>query len=283
MLPYLVDCYPAQTSSWRSGTDFFYPDFFDPEWQGHARERIREMVEAERGNPNLIGYYWTDTPLWHLEKARRERGTDWVSSIRQLPDTSPGNKRYQQFLSESGSESGDEAFLQIIARQFYKVLGEETRRLDPRGIIFGERYNFNDCGEVVIKEALPWIDAIAFQPGGALFDGKLLDHLHVISGKPILLCDHQISFPTPRFPKTMWQQLPTQEAVGKAHARYLEEAFAKPYILGYHRCQFIDRYIPSQGILKQGLLREDGSPYEELVRTVTENNLTTLRKFAGAK
>ena len=78
----------------------------------------------------------------------------------------------------------------------------------------------------------------------------------------------------------MWQQLPNQEEVGMAHREYLDTALAKPYILGYHRCQYIDRFKARKGVLKQGLLKVDGTPYKTLVRTVTENNRFTLDTFS---
>jgi hypothetical protein len=107
--------------------------------------------------------------------------------------------------------------------------------------------------------------------------------LHKKTGKPILLCDHQASFAVPDYPKTMWQQLESQEAVGKAYAKYLEDAFKKPYIIGYHRCQYIDRFAKHPGVLKQGMLREDGTPYKTLAQYTTEANRAAVRSFAEGK
>ena len=53
----------------------------------------------------------------------------------------------------------------------------------------------------------------------------------------------------------------------------------KPYLVGYHRCQYIDRFVHNKGILKQGLLREDGSPYEELIDGVRKANGEAMKLF----
>jgi len=281
LLPYLASTHPTATSRWRPDSQFSFPDVFDPVWQEEAKKDIQVMVERERGNSRLIGYYWTDIPQWDLVKAKRMRGANWVETIRNLPDTAPGKIAYQAFAKENPDHT-DEDFLGVIADIYYRVVGEENRRLDPEGIVFGERYLVGDFPEVVVKAALPWIDAIAFQPGGAKFDEKSCDRLYEMSGgKPIFLCDHQASFPTPLFRETMWQQLPDQEAVGEAHRQYLEAALAEPYILGYHRCQYVDRFKDRKGVLKQGLLKADGTPYEVLVKTVTENNRMALDAFAA--
>ncbi len=50
-------------------------------------------------------------------------------------------------------------------------------------------------------------------------------------------------------------------------------------IVGYNRCQYIDRYKGGQKILKQGLLQVDGKPYEELVASVQKNNWRIHERF----
>jgi hypothetical protein len=54
----------------------------------------------------------------------------------------------------------------------------------------------------------------------------------------------------------------------------------KPYIIGYQRCQYIDRYNEYPGVLKQGLLREDGSAYTTLEAAVAATNAAILETFS---
>ena len=49
----------------------------------------------------------------------------------------------------------------------------------------------------------------------------------------------------------------------------ITDAFAKPYILGYFKCQYVDQVLPT-GMLKQGLHQADGKPYEEFVGLLTK-------------
>ena len=315
LLPFMADAFLEKNSFFLPEAAFRYSDVFDPAVQEQQREVIRRMCDNAKTNPRLIGYYWTDTPQWDLRNARTRRGIDWVSTIRQLGAAAPGKRRYVEFLKEryggkiaavnkeyslaaisfpdllshpfngldlSNPEiyADDQEFLRLIAREHYRVIGEETRRCDPKHLVFGERYLMGDHPDAVIQEALPHIDVLSIQPLGKEFNGELFDRLHRLVGKPILLCDHQCSFATPDYPKTMWQQLESEEAVGQAYARFLECAFAKSYILGFHRCQYIDRFVPYQGVLKQGLLRENGRPYETLVNHVRDANREQMRRFA---
>ncbi|MEM0968852.1 MAG: hypothetical protein AAGJ31_05850, partial [Verrucomicrobiota bacterium] len=144
---------------------------------------------------------------------------------------------------------------------------------------FGERYAGRALPMEVIEEALPWIDVVSVQPGEVEFPKDNFDRLYQTAGKPIIICDHQSSFNTSEHTNVMWNTLPDVASVGHAHATYLNEGFATPYLIGYHRCQYIDRYKKAQNILKQGLLQVDGTPYQALVKTVADNNWATHRRF----
>ena len=277
MIPYLSPMYLTKNSNYLSDTQFSYPDIFDPAIQAKIRERIRFNISKQEGNPNLIGYYWTDTPQWDLTRSSTKRRTNWVSTIRDLPNSAPGIQRYKKFLAEGGVE--DYEFLRLIARELYKILGEETKRCAPRSLIFGERYLAGDHPDCVVEEALPYIDVLSIQPGGAKFQTSYFDELHQKFKKPIILCDHQSSFPTPAYPKTMWEQMESEEAAGQAYEQYVKAAFSKPYIIGYQRCQYIDRFEKERGILKQGLIREDQTVYKNVVQHITEANKAVIKQF----
>jgi hypothetical protein len=316
-LPFMTEAYPypASIAYWMPETR--YPDIFDPAWEVEIKNTIELMCDLVKQNKdNLIGYYWTDTPRWDLDTARTQINDDWVSHIRSLPETAAGKKQYMKFLTEryldnpSALESlygihpnnsdhsipdifsgisiehptvleDDKAFLRLIARRYYSILGEATRKTDPCHLIFGDRYLGGDHPKEVIEEALPYIDVLSVQPLGTTFEVDLFDFLFEMSQKPILICDHQSSFYTTEYPNTMWNQLPSEAEAAKAYDEYLAAAFKKPYIIGYHRCQYIDRYDKNSGLLKQGLLREDETPYHQLTEQIKQTN--TSLKGALAK
>ena len=79
----------------------------------------------------------------------------------------------------------------------------------------------------------------------------------------------------------MWNTLPDMASVDKAYATYMKGGFATPYIIGYNRCQYIDRYKQGQNILKQGMLQVDGQPYQKLVESVAKHNWQVHQQFKG--
>ncbi|MCH2036764.1 MAG: hypothetical protein MK120_07415 [Puniceicoccaceae bacterium] len=282
LMPYMEDSFLEKNSNFLPNDEFYYPDVFAPEVQSEKLRKIRTMCR-HTDNPNLIGYYWTDTPQWDLQRSLHTRGTNWVIEIRKLPEDSPGRQRYEDYRSDcqrSNTLATDEGFLGIIAQEHYKLIGEATRQLHPNALIFGERYLLEDHPQVVLDAAMPYIDVISIQPGSDCFESDYFDDLYARYKKPIIICDHQCSFATPEYANTMWKQLDSEQAVANMYKNYLSEAVAKPYIIGYHRCQYIDRFNPHPGVLKQGLLREDGTAYEVLQKAVIAANLQAQDNFS---
>ena len=114
--------------------------------------------------------------------------------------------------------------------------------------------------DVVVQEALPYIDAIAIQPTSREFNRKFFDHVFEKYRKPIYIADHVSSFATKEHPVTMGQAAEDAESYVAYYERYVTAALSRPYIIGYNKCQYQDEMSP-EGMLKQGLLQRSGEPY----------------------
>ena len=49
-----------------------------------------------------------------------------------------------------------------------------------------------------------------------------------------------VSFPTEKYRYTMWQQLNNQTEVAEKHSEYLNKVVNESYLIGYHRCQYVN-------------------------------------------
>lgn len=275
LIPFMMPSQPlVGNSSWLEKEKFFFSDIFDFEVKIEILNKIQNMT-SEKDNPNLIGYFWTDMPMWNLKKSKEKFGFNWVDYIKNLPENSAGRIRYEKFKNEQlfdNSLTFEENFLKLIAKEYYKLIGEETKRLDPGALIFGERYAMHRVPTYIIEEALPYIDVVSIQPHDCDFNENYFRKIHEITGKPIIICDHQCSFPTEKYRYTMWQQLNNQTEVAEKHSEYLNEVVNESYLIGYHRCQYIDRYEPTNNLLKQGMVKENGETYEPHASIITRTN-----------
>ena len=177
------------------------------------------------------------------------------------------------------SLSFDENFLKLIAREYYKLVGKETRRLDPNTLIFGERYSMGRIPTYIIEEALPYIDVISIQPNGCSFDKNYFRMINQLTGKPIIICDHQCSFPTENHAHTMWEQFKNQRKASNNYSKIVISAVNEPYLLGYHRCQYIDRFNKKNKLLKQGMVKENGDIYQPQAKIISRLNKKVKKIF----
>tara|TARA_B100000925_G_scaffold126008_1_gene93992 strand:+ start:19180 stop:20340 length:1161 start_codon:yes stop_codon:yes gene_type:complete len=265
----------VKSAYYRGKNNVTFIDIFDPAEQAKLEAGVKFTCFRSRADrANIIGHCWTDLGSWPL---KNPSNTNWVEFIRNLPTDSPGQKAYQDFLSEwKGGDvtSRDQAFLRLIAREYFRIVGEATRKYDPGRLIFGDRFGFNTFDNDVVKEMLPYVDAIAVQPpfqGG--FPKQKLDEIHEFTGKPIILCDFAVRFKDGDKDIRSWKPATDSVDAGKQYAEYIRAALETNYIIGVFWCNPVDtpKGFNNPGV-KQGFFGEGMSPRPGLADAVKEVN-----------
>ncbi|MEM9481912.1 MAG: hypothetical protein AAGA58_19855, partial [Verrucomicrobiota bacterium] len=242
-MPYIESwSHLVQSAYYRGKNGVKFVDIFDPKEQDRLDAGVKLNCYLGRNSRhNIIGYCWTDLGSWPLQNPS---GTNWVEYIRALPKDSPGQKAYAEFLSTwkgDNEKARDQEFLRLIAREYFRVVGEANRKYDPGALVFGDRFGFNTFDPVVVKEMLPWVDGIAIQPPfNGPFPKEKFDEIHALTGKPIILCDFAIRFKDGD--KDIRSFKPAKDSVdaGKQYADYIKAALATDYIVGVFWCNPVD-------------------------------------------
>ena len=255
-----------------------YEDVFDPAFQARLRKHIRGIADKTAQDAHCIGYWWTDIPVWNPGQQKQKFGMSYVDFIRALPDGAPGRVRYESWKKENAAAK-DDAFHILIARELYTVTAAAYREFAPGKLIFSERYNTIPGAPLeIIAEAGKVVDVISFQPYEKKLKGDILDQVHAMTGKPIILSDWSLSFPVEGHTNTMWPQFPTPAEATTGYEAYLTSAFAKPYILGYYKCQYRDAIL-STGQLKQGIRTVSGELRKDWAENLRQIHTRLLEKF----
>lgn len=263
-IPHARGIHLVPTSSWLPAGRFGFRDVFDPQFLSGLERDIRGVVESSKEDPFLIGYFWTDIPAWGQKRAGGEAkgdplsGQDWISFYKGLPEGAAGRKVWADWRGEN-PEADEKAFLAVIARQLYRNAHAMTRRFDTNHLILGDRYLETDMPEHVVREALPYIDAIAIQPTTPAFDAAFFTGIARRFGKPIYIADHVSSYRTEEHPDTMGQKATDPESYVAYYTRYVTSALSHPAVIGFNKCQYQDQLV-SPDFLKQGMLQIDGTP-----------------------
>ncbi len=152
-----------------------YVDVFAPEVAARLDAGVREVCEASRGEPNLLGYVYSDRPMYGVgANPRRQGGTNpWVATLQQQPSGSPGKRTWIGVLAQrygtpplaaaaqgvsasswdalgaitswpeaspgSPAEADQLVFLALVVERWYQLQFEAVRRHDPAHLIFGDK------------------------------------------------------------------------------------------------------------------------------------------------
>ncbi|MBT6463244.1 MAG: beta-agarase [Opitutae bacterium] len=252
-MPYLASWnHLVPISYYRGKNGVKFVDLFDPKVEARLEAGVNAYCRINaKTSRNVIGYCWTDLGSWPLENPS---GSNWVDFIRNLPKNTPGQKAYQSFMERWKGDVGkvcDQAFLRIIAREYFRIIGEAQRKYAPDHLIFGDRFAFNTLDPDVMKEMLPYVDGIAIQPP---FHGKFpkekFAEIHKLTQKPILICDFAIRFKDGDKDIRNWKPAADSIAAGQAYAEYVTAALKTDYIVGVFWCNPVDT---SKGFGKPGV------------------------------
>ena len=253
-------------SYYRGKNGIKFVDVFDPKVQARLEGGVKaNCLLNGKNSQNVIGYCWTDLGSWPL---KNPTGSNWVDFIRSLPEDAPGRRVYRKFLSAWKGDDGkdrDQGFLRLIAREYFRIIGEAQRKHAPNHLIFGDRFGFNTLDPDVLQEMLPYVDGIAIQPPfhGA-FPKEKFDEIHQLAGKPILICDFAIRFKDGDKDIRSWKPAADSIAAGKAYAEYVKAALKTDYVVGVFWCNPVDtpkgfgKLGVKQGFFGKGLTERPG-------------------------
>jgi hypothetical protein len=266
------------TVTGRGERKHLYEDVFDPAFHTRLRKHIQNIADKTANDTRCIGYWWTDIPVWNPGQQMQKFGLSYVDFIRALPEGAPGRVRYESWKKENPT-AGDDAFHILIARELYRVTAAAYREFAPAKLLFSERYNTIPGAPLeIIAEAGKVVDIISFQPYEKTLKGDILDQVNAMTGKPIILSDWSLSFPVEGHKNTMWPQFPTSAEAATAYEAYLSSALAKPYILGYYKCQYRDAILPT-GQLKQGIRTVNGDLRRDWAERLQQIHSRLLEDF----
>ncbi len=261
--PYTKGINLVKVCWWMPDSMFSFRDVFDPAYLQEMEAEVKSIVEPQKDNSMLIGYFWTDIPIW----TRKREGTGWIEFYKSLPEGTAGASIWAEWKQQNPEE--DELdFIAVIARQLYAKGYEYIRKYDKNHLIMGDRYHESDMPDIVIREALPYLDAISIQPTHKEFNVDFYDRIYKTYGKPIYIADHVSSYATDEHPITMGQVASIPQQYVEYYERFVTTALSRPYIIGFNKCQYQDEMAPGN-MLKQGLINFEEEPYpvNEGVRT----------------
>jgi hypothetical protein len=240
----------AETHQWEIETR--QPDFTRRGFEEWCDYVARDHCTRMRDDPKLIGYFYTDCPMW----VHTARDNEWKG-----PLFDP-----ERLHSETGRRE-----LFDLATRYYRVTHEAIRRYDPNHLILGDRYEANaPLPEIVIDAAMAYVDVLSFQ----CFDTpekvhEKLARWATYSHRPVLIADSAQRQPVS---DSSWPAHSDRENDPHAHGRVLRMLTEIPECVGYHLC---GAYLKNR-TRRSGLRDHRDIPAEEIIDGIREQNKCIL-------
>lgn len=218
------------------------PDFFSRDFEDWCDYIARAHCARFRDDPKLIGYFYSDCPMWvHTRQLNRRKGSLFDPARLR---TARGRKQ-----------------LFDLATRYYRVTHAAVRRYDGNHLILGDRYEAQaPLPTEVLAAACRYVDVLSFQhfgkPETVAAD---LRRWQRQTGKPVLLADHA----------TIIRRRDGSETTDPAaYAQMLALCRQLPGCIGFHLC---GAYIRNNA-RKRGLRDERGTVDRPLVAAIRRAN-----------
>lgn len=304
-------------ANWLKG---IFPDVFAPQFQQTLMDIAEKECAPRKNDPLLIGYFTDNELRWGPDWRSRQHLLD--DYLLMLPPDAPGKEKLLEFfrkrylhiegfnkawgmnlpdwdalvkltqLPPAPTEAVEQQrlndrldFLRIIAHEYFRQCHEVIKTHDLNHLILGCRFA-GYAPRPVVEAMGEFVDVVSFQWYGFEVPFKVLDELHQITGKPVMLTEFSFKAMDSGLPNTRGagKPVPTQKDRADYFERFVTALIKLPYTVGYHWFQWSDQ--PEKGRFdgensNYGLVKENDEAWELLTGRMTEVNARIEAVHAG--
>ena len=288
-----------------------FPDVYDPKYSSDSKEFAKQMIPY-RDDPNLIGYFLTNEPLWALLDCKyvviemlstdeqyyskdafvrfiSERHQNDIKKLNaawgiQLQSFDDLKRRVPRIGELAGAAADIDDFAEVLVRRYVTLPSEALKAVDPNHMNLGMRYSF--VSEAALRNAsigfenfdVFSINSYTYSPVDAF------DKLRSFADLPAIIGEFHFG----ALDRGMWhvgqKGVASQEERGWAYKYYVENGITHPNCVGLHYFPLDDQPLLGRSDgenFQMGLHDTCYRPYKEFVRVVRETNKTLYEVMTG--
>lgn len=295
------------------------PGFFDV-YQAGVKEAVLEAfvlqgLETRAEDPRLIGYFfdneipyhlfrqWTlgnegsnDVKL-HLAQFLSERYTDLAAFNLAWDLEAESFAALQQenlVLKTPQAEADFDAFFEMYLRDFYRLVHDVFRALDPNHLLLGDRYLASTMNNPKLRDQLAlaagsYLDVLSYNYYANTPDVARLQRMSELSGRPLILSEFHYAEPTSGLQGGV-RIVKNEQEKGLAYRNYVEQAAASGVVVGTHWFIYLDQAGTGrwfEGIHGEafgvGLLNVCDRPYKILAEEMMKTHARIYDVYLGTQ
>ncbi|MBD3266293.1 hypothetical protein GF373_06450 [bacterium] len=281
-----------------------FPDVFSRRFEKTAWRVAHSKCRPRRDDIYLLGYF-TDTNLfWGVNQYRR---SSLLMDYLQLPAESPGKVEAMAFLklkydtiaqfntawnikmenfgtitlpkSHSPTQKqreDEEAFLEIVARRYFRVCRQEIHEEDPNHLILGCRFD-ELAPAPVLRGMRDYVDVVSIDTYQFPPPLKRLQRIYSITRKPVLISAFSFKAADAGLPNTKGKGhiYESQQDRANGYHLFVNQVMKFPFVIGYHWFSYCDQ--PASGDWNgennnYGLVNNHDEPWRQLTEQAQKTN-----------
>ncbi len=286
----LMDSKIPFTYSFISDVDDWQKDVYHPGWLAHLESVISHATNY-KDNPYLVGYFVDNEAGWGHLRLLQNLPKDaylrkaWVKEIQrdistiELYNKSRGTdfsswEELMKVRDEKDVPPSDIMFLDsMFTDKYFGAIAATLKKYDPHHLYLGCRFTRKLKPDHILRIAGRYCDVVTVNVYSYEPITEQMDAWHTITGRPILIGEHQAALKGPRQLPLRWQVFTEAERV-QYFKNYVKKWASMPYSLGSHWYQFSDQHNTGRASNGEnqlvGFVDITDQPHAEMVSTAKE-------------
>ncbi|HEX2951638.1 MAG TPA: beta-galactosidase [Armatimonadota bacterium] len=303
-----------------SGNDYWRKmvDPYDPRFASEIHNAVKGVADKVKNDPLCIGYFFGNEESWGSGGSDQSR---YGLSIGSLALPADGSYTKQAILAELQSRYGDitklntawgtsfaswdamkapvtlpktltaacvkdlSAFLKNFARQYFRVVNAELKKVDPNHLYLGCRFAWYTQEEV--EAAAEICDVVSFNIYRPSVDQKAWGFLNDLN-KPCIIGEFHFGALDRGMLHTGLVATASQQERAETYIKYVRSVADNPAFIGCHWFQYIDEPLTGRSYDGEnyniGFLTVTDTPYPEMVQAArTVHQEVYPRRYGATK
>ena len=172
-----------------------------------------------------------------------------------------------------------EAYAAHFFDAYFKLVGETFRKYDPNHLLLGARFLVANANvESAVAACGKYCDVFSYNYYSRTIDPALLDRIHRLAGKPLLLSEWSFGTAEQGLAGGV-VDVRNQVERGNAYRSYVEEAASLPYVIGSQWFSYVDQALTGRFFqhyngecMNIGLVNVADRPFKEFLAEAMKTN-----------
>ncbi|MFY0653075.1 MAG: hypothetical protein JXQ96_13625 [Cyclobacteriaceae bacterium] len=247
------------THSFLTDIKLWKMDVYDPKWEAYI-DSVFAQASDFKDNPYLLGYFVDNEAGWGhlglLKKLPLNAFTRkaWVAALStQFEDIGKFNENRGTNFSgwdelkkledeKKVSQEDIELIESLYADKYFGTIRRLIKKHDPNHLYLGCRFTRKLKPDYILRTAGKYCDAVTVNVYSYEPIKEQMDAWHNLTGKPILIGEHQAALKSPRQLPLRWRVFNEAERF-EYFTNYVSTWAKMPYSLGSHWYQFADQHV----------------------------------------